>query len=326
MAIEFMLAHELAWRIAAPGLLSDGRATMPENVGLALLLGAIPEAVAHADTPDYLRAAATTAGFGPAALRTIEDLAAAALRPQALEATAHSHLRPGPPAADGAAVERASRPARPTRASWTGPASTASPRQTLPSPLVGAVVVCGFEDASPAESAFLAALSKHHALAARRRQPLRRASASACVAPASPERPHRQEAPASAGRRPRRPLSTGSSRRLFDPPGPQDQDQQAPQPRRPRPDRPRPLGRRRVPRSRRDRAPHPASGRRGRPIRGDRRPAPEPRRLPRASRLRLRPRRHRRLLRRGRPARGPGGPGPVAAARPRSAPTSIAVA
>jgi hypothetical protein len=88
MAIEFMLAHELAWRIAAPGLLSDGRATMPENVGLALLLGAIPEAVEKTDTPDYLRAAATTAGFGPAALRTIEDLAAAALRPQALEAAA----------------------------------------------------------------------------------------------------------------------------------------------------------------------------------------------------------------------------------------------
>ena len=77
MAIDFVLAHELAWRVAAPGLLREGRARVPENVGLALLLGAIPEAIAHPDTPDYLREAAETAGFGPAALRTIEDLAGA---------------------------------------------------------------------------------------------------------------------------------------------------------------------------------------------------------------------------------------------------------
>jgi RecB family exonuclease len=35
----------------------------------------------------------------------------------------------------------------------------------LPSPLIGAVVVCGFNDASPAEATFLEGLSKHHALA-----------------------------------------------------------------------------------------------------------------------------------------------------------------
>ena len=58
MAIDFMLAHELAWRVAMADLLREGRARVPENVDVALLLAAIPEAVAQADTPDYLRAAA----------------------------------------------------------------------------------------------------------------------------------------------------------------------------------------------------------------------------------------------------------------------------
>ena len=34
MAIEFVLAHELAWKVAAPSLLREGRARVPENVGL----------------------------------------------------------------------------------------------------------------------------------------------------------------------------------------------------------------------------------------------------------------------------------------------------
>src|SRR5687767_7820384 len=65
MAIDFMLAHELAWRVAMPGLLREGRARVPENVDLAVLLGAIPDTISDADTPNYLRTAAGTAGFGP---------------------------------------------------------------------------------------------------------------------------------------------------------------------------------------------------------------------------------------------------------------------
>ena len=46
-------------------------------VVVAVLLGAMPDAVGDASTPDYLREAVRTAGFAPAALRTIEELAAA---------------------------------------------------------------------------------------------------------------------------------------------------------------------------------------------------------------------------------------------------------
>ena len=35
MAIDFVLAHELAWEVAAPSLLREGRTRVPENVDLA---------------------------------------------------------------------------------------------------------------------------------------------------------------------------------------------------------------------------------------------------------------------------------------------------
>ncbi len=163
MAIEFMLAHELAWRVAAPGLLSDGRVTVPEDVGLALLLGAIPEAVRDPDTPDYMRAAASTAGFGSAALPTIEDMAAGQLRPEVLEAAA-------PAASDPARLRLLARlwrgvEAGTDKARLVDRASLYGVAASLPSPMIGAVVVCGFDDPSPAEAAFLEGLSKHHALA-----------------------------------------------------------------------------------------------------------------------------------------------------------------
>ncbi len=164
MAIDFALAHETAWRVAAPGLLSQGRARVPENVGMALLLAAIPEAVAHKDTPDYLRTAARTAGFGPAALRTIEHLAGAELRPEALEAAATGAADP----------ERLRLMARLWRGFEAGLEKTRlidrarlyeAACQALPSKLLGAVVLCGFHDPPPAEAAFLEALSRHQPFA-----------------------------------------------------------------------------------------------------------------------------------------------------------------
>jgi RecB family exonuclease len=163
MAIEFVLAHELAWKIAAPSLLREGRVRLPENVGLAVLLGAVPDAVADASTPDYLREAVRTAGFAPAALRTIEDLAAAELRPEHLDATA-------PTAAD---PERLRLVARLWRSYAAGldkarlldrAALYAAATKVLPSQVVGAVVTCGLSDLPPAAAAFLEALSAHHRL------------------------------------------------------------------------------------------------------------------------------------------------------------------
>ncbi len=164
MAIEFALAHETAWRVATPGLLSQGRARVPESVGLALLLAAIPVAVAHPDTPDYLRAAARTAGFGPAALRTIEDLAGAELRPEALETAA----------AGAADPERLRLMARLWRGFEAGLDTTrlvdraslyTIAAQSLPSKQLGAVAVCGFHDPTPAEASFLEGLRRHHPFA-----------------------------------------------------------------------------------------------------------------------------------------------------------------
>jgi ATP-dependent helicase/nuclease subunit B len=164
MAIDFELSDELAARVAQPRLLGEGRARAPENVALALLLGAIPEAIGDADTPEYLRAAARTAGFGPIALRTIESLAAAGLRPEALEANA-------PTAAD---PERLRLLARLWRGYEAGlekahlldrPHLFAAASQALPAPQLGAVVLCGVDDSSPAEAAFFKALGQHHPLA-----------------------------------------------------------------------------------------------------------------------------------------------------------------
>jgi HAD superfamily hydrolase (TIGR01549 family) len=165
MAIDFMLAHELAWRVAAPALLREGRSRVPENVGLALLLGEIPEAIAHPDTPAYLREAARTAGFGPAALRTLGDLAGALLRPEALEAQASTAADP----------ERLRLMARLWRGYEAGLEKARLvdrarlyrlAQEALPSSLVGGVVLCGFDDPAPAEAAFLEALRRHHPFAA----------------------------------------------------------------------------------------------------------------------------------------------------------------
>lgn len=163
MAIEFALAHELAWKIAAPSLLREGRTRLPENVGLAVLLGAVPDAVADPSTLDYLREAVRTAGFGPAALRTIEDLAAAELRPEHLDAAA-------PAAADPDRLRLVARLWRTfagslDKARLLDRASLyAAAAKVLPSQEVGAVVACGLSDLPPAAAAFVEAIAAHHPL------------------------------------------------------------------------------------------------------------------------------------------------------------------
>ena len=164
MAIEFVLAHELAWKVAAPSLLREGRTRVPENVGLAVLLGAIPAAVAERGTPEYLREAVKTAGFAPAALRTIEDLAGANLRPEHLEQAA-------PTAADPERLRLVARLWRAfeaglEKARLLGRASLyGAAAKALPSDEVGSVVLCGSDDLSPAAGAFLEALGTHHPFA-----------------------------------------------------------------------------------------------------------------------------------------------------------------
>ena len=125
--IDFVMAHELAWRVAMPRLLAQGHTRTPENVDIALLLGAVPAAVADPATPDYLRAAADTAGFGPAALRTLQELGGTLLAPDALEkaASAPRVRRPRTPAPDGPAL------ARLRRRTGQGPAGHA--RRAVPS-------------------------------------------------------------------------------------------------------------------------------------------------------------------------------------------------
>ena len=105
MAIEFVLAHELAWKIAAPSLLREGRVRLPENVGLAVLLGAVPDAVADASTADYLREATAERK-----LRVDDPIGAALLFMSIVKAPFHLHQLCGlietpPPAAIDRAVK-----------------------------------------------------------------------------------------------------------------------------------------------------------------------------------------------------------------------------
>jgi hypothetical protein len=133
-------------------------------VDLALLLAAIPGAVADPTTPTYLVEAAATSGFGPAALRTIRDLESAGLDPAALEANAAT-------AADPDRLRLLARLWRGTREA-VAHARLVSDADlfriaavALPSAAIGAVVACGLHDTPPVEAAFLEALRAHHPFA-----------------------------------------------------------------------------------------------------------------------------------------------------------------
>ena len=88
LAIYCELPHEFAWRFASKTCLVEGFLPVPEEVDLAIVLSAAATAVEQEDTPEYLKRAVRMPGFAPAALRTLRDLGAAALGPDALEAFA----------------------------------------------------------------------------------------------------------------------------------------------------------------------------------------------------------------------------------------------
>lgn len=88
LAIYCELPHEFAWRVAATDCLTEGVLPVPEEVDLAIVLSAAAQAVEGEGTPDYLRRAVQMPGFAPAALRTLRDLAASGVGPDALHAFA----------------------------------------------------------------------------------------------------------------------------------------------------------------------------------------------------------------------------------------------
>ncbi len=164
LGLHFLELHDLAWKVGAPRALARGLARIPEDVDLALLLAEAREATQGDDTPAYLKDAAERAGFAPAALRTLRDLAAAGVAAEALE-----KLAPG--AADPERLRLLARMAQGLRrrladarlldrASLYGEAARA-----LPSPGLGAVVLCHVEDVPPVAAAFLEAVKTHHPVA-----------------------------------------------------------------------------------------------------------------------------------------------------------------
>jgi ATP-dependent helicase/nuclease subunit B len=88
LGIYCELPHEFAWRLASKTCLVEGLLPVPEEVDLAIVLTAGAHAVDQEGTPDYLRRAVTMPGFAPAALRTLRDVGAADVGPDALDSYA----------------------------------------------------------------------------------------------------------------------------------------------------------------------------------------------------------------------------------------------
>jgi hypothetical protein len=159
LGISFLLLPELAWRVAEGRALAAGLGPVPENVDLALVLASAADAARPAETPVYLKAAVEKAGFGPALLRTLQDLGGCGLGPGELDG-----LAPG--SADAERLRLLARTARGfadrlekarllDRPSIYRLAATA-----LPSAAVGGVVLLGFDDPPPVAADFLAALRR----------------------------------------------------------------------------------------------------------------------------------------------------------------------
>jgi ATP-dependent helicase/nuclease subunit B len=164
LGIDFLLLPELAWKVAAPQVLVEGRSRIPENVDLALLLAEARKATEADGTPEYLKQAARVEGFAPAALRTLQDLGLAGVTPETLETQA-------PDSADPERLRLLARLARGLegRLGDAGLIDRASlyreATKALPSPGLGAVVLCHVEDIPPRAGEFLAAVKVHHAVA-----------------------------------------------------------------------------------------------------------------------------------------------------------------
>jgi RecB family exonuclease len=164
LAISFLLLPELAWRVAEAGALAQGLGAVPENVDLALVLASAAEAAEAGETPGYLKDAVGTAGFGPALLRSLRDLAACGLGAEALE-------RLAPRSADAERLCLLARSARglgdrlDKARLLDRPAIYRLASAALPSPAVGGVVLHGVDDPPPAAAGFLEALRRNHPFA-----------------------------------------------------------------------------------------------------------------------------------------------------------------
>jgi len=164
LAVGFLLLPELAWRVAEGRALAQGRGPVPENVDLALVLAAATDAAQPAETPRYLKEAVEKAGFGPALLRTLQDLGGCGLGPEDLE-----RLAPG--SADAERLRLLARTGRGfgerlDKARLLGrPAIYRLAATALPSPAVGGIVLLGFDDPPPVAAEFLAALRGSHPFA-----------------------------------------------------------------------------------------------------------------------------------------------------------------
>lgn len=179
--IDWVVAAELAWRLAMPGLLAEGRTRVPENADRAVLMAAMPEALAGGQTPDYLRTAADTAGFATAVLTTLGDLGGAGIGPDALEA-----LSAEPDVADPGRLRLLARLARAQTAALADarlvdrPALFAAAAAALPLPSLGASCSARWPISPPRS----ARLSRRSPVASRSR-----ASASTCRPRACRARP-----------------------------------------------------------------------------------------------------------------------------------------
>ena len=164
LAISFPLLHELAWQVAEAQALAQGLSPVPEHVDLALALASATEAAEAPETPAYLKEAVGKAGFGPAVMRTLEDLGGCRLGPEDLETHA-------PSSADAERLNLLARTAsgfqrRLEKAKLLDrPAIYARAAKALPSQAIGGVILLGFDHPAPAAVDFLEALSRTHPFA-----------------------------------------------------------------------------------------------------------------------------------------------------------------
>ena len=309
LGVSFLLLPDLAWRVAEGKALAQGLGPVPENVDVALGLASAADAARPAETPGYLKEAVEKAGFGPALLRTLQDLGGCGLGPEELD-----RLAPG--SADAERLRLLARTARgfagrlETARLLDRPAIYRLAATALPSPAVGGVVLIGFDDPPPVAADFLVALRQNHPFAV---------VPEAGPLALAPRHDARRRAVPRAARRDRR--AGGAARADFVAPAPPAAPLRAPRRHRqrhaPRRDRARPRRRRRSDGGGRDRPARAAGDRRGHEAGRGSRPPPRPRPLRRAARLGLRAGGHPGVLRGGRAARRPGGAGPRPAARPR---------
>ena len=85
LGIDFVLLPDLAWRVVEGAALAEGRGPVPESVDLALALAAAAAAAGEEGTPEFLKEAVGRSGFGPALLRTAQELAAGGVGHEELE-------------------------------------------------------------------------------------------------------------------------------------------------------------------------------------------------------------------------------------------------